>query len=69
MTPQSPQTPEEIKQLVASGLDAATWIPQREALERFLIEPHVRSLKWPYANPVVEFPCWSLRTPVITGRD
>ncbi|RBP44193.1 hypothetical protein DES53_10412 [Roseimicrobium gellanilyticum] len=54
----SPQTPEEIKQLVESGLEVATWIPLREVLEPYLTEPYVRSLRWPYSKPVIEVTCW-----------
>ena len=48
----------ELKQLIESELDAADWIPLRQALAPHWVAPRLRMLAWPYSNPETEFPCW-----------
>ena len=54
------QLPEldELKRLIESELDAAAWIPLRQALAPHWVAPLIRRLAWPYSNPEAEFPCW-----------
>jgi hypothetical protein len=55
--PRQPSS-EELKRLIEAGLEAATYIPLRQALTPHLVGPFVRMLAWPYSKPEVEFPCW-----------
>ena len=58
MTESLQPSKEDMKRLIEAGFAAATYIPLRQALSPHLIEPFSRTLKWPYAKPPAEFPCW-----------
>ena len=53
-----PSNAEEMKRIVEAGIEVATYIPLRQALAPYLIEPFLRTLKWPYSKPEMEIPCW-----------
>ena len=58
MTESQQPSVEDLKSLIEAGFEAATYVPLRQALAPHLVEPFVRMLAWPYANPQVEMPCW-----------
>lgn len=48
----------DMKRLIEAELGAATYIPLRQALSPYLIEPFSRTLTWQYAQTPIKLSCW-----------
>jgi hypothetical protein len=53
---------EDVKRMIEAECSAAAYIPLRQAIAPFLIEPYARMLEWPYSSRRSERSCWVIRT-------